>query len=434
MKKSDVQFFLALAAVLVATATVHFRTVSILHNEPDEMVYTFLAIRLGETPSRYDLQGELVGTSAQTFLEQIIGPNLGDRAPRQVGILYFPANQNGERLPRFDSTIYDRPIFHHPPAYPLVVSWIQRACGAQYGVLASVFFHLLAILFIALLGRLWMNNRAGFIAGMILAVDGVSWVCAERIWIDSMLQAMVVVSVYLAVVAARRKSIGINIVAGLSLSIACLTKLPAILITPTIFVVWRGSEAIIEKKAKVAYLLAAALPVAFWQLRSARIDGSLIRLSAPTDWMIANYPFVAQMLERTPVYYLVALIFASPLLGFAVMSLRRECRQSWMKIAWTWCLSFFVVLSVLGLSGMGFQLRYLAPMIPALCLLAAAFLARARIPRLAFAVALGAYSLHVGISNASVAGAVGPGLPKVFIQFCQNTLGFQLPAWFLGIW
>jgi 4-amino-4-deoxy-L-arabinose transferase-like glycosyltransferase len=434
VKKPELQFFLALAILLVATTVAHFRTLSILHNEPDELVYTFLAIRLAETPSRYDLQGELRGESATTFLEQIAGPDLDDRAPKQVGILYYPADRNGERRPRFDPSIYDRPIFHHPPAYPLTVSVMQRLFGTSYGVLASIFFHALAIFFTAMLGRFWMSDRVGLFAGAILAVDGVSWVCAERIWIDSMLQAMVVLSLYAGLVAGRRGTLVPNVIAGLCLAIACLTKLPAILVAPAIFLSWRDPLVTLNKRVKITYLLTAALPVVFWQLRSARIDGSLIRLSAPTDWMIQNYPFIARMLDRSPIYYVVALLFASPLLGFALGAMRKQYRESWMIIPVVWFLTFFVVMSILGVTSMGFQLRYLAPMIPALCILAAVVLVKVRLPRLVLACALGAYSLHVGLIDAIVPGSVGPGLPKTFIRFCQDTCGFELPSWFLGIW
>ena len=434
MNQADRKFGIALSFVVLLTFGMHLRTLSLRHIEPDELIYAYLACRLSESPMHYDLQGALTGEEAQRYVDLIAGSELAPKVSGPVEILYFPPDQFGERKPRLDPTIYDRPIFHHPPAYAWLLSWMHRIVGVRYGVLLSAFFHGLAVLFTALLARTWCNNRVGFIAGLILATESVSWVNAERIWIDAMLQALVAASLFAAIWAARRGTLTAHVVAGLVFAAATLTKLPGCLIAPAVYLVWRGAKEPVGQRNQVAYLLAGCTPVCLWLLVSARIDGALLRFTMPTDWMIENFPYMARVVERSPLYYFVALLFASPVLYVAFVAPLGQHRQSWMKVPLAWAGMFFLFLTVVGLRGLGFQLRFLAPMIPALCILAAAVMSKCKTWQLVWGGALLIYSLRVGMQSAMVPGSSGLGLPKDFIYLVHDVLGFAIPEWFLRIW
>ncbi len=434
MNKANLKFSGALAFLAIFAFGMHLRTLSILHNEPDEMVYSYLAHRLAASPSRYDLQGALTGKAAQEFAEQVVGPDPKSTITGPVEILYFPTDAQGQRLPRFDPTIYDRPIFHHPPAFSWLLSWVQRLAGFRYGVLLSAFFHVLTVVLTALLARRWGGPGVGLIAAVLMATEAVTWVIAERIWIDAMLQALVVATLYAAIKAAERGTLLANILAGLVFASACLTKLPACLIAPAVYGVWRQPEARLDQRAKLGYVLAGCLPVVIWLLVSARIDGALLRFTLPTAWMIENFPYMARVVARSPLYFFVALFCASPLLFLAFLAPLGKYRQPWMRIPMVWATTFFLFMTMVGLRGLGFQLRFLAPIIPALCILAAAVLAQSKPWQFVLGIALLVYSLRVGMSAAIVPGSSGPGLPKDLIFFLQDVLGVTVPDWFLEIW
>ena len=434
MKLTQGHFLFGLSLLAVVIFAVHCRSLKIVHNEPDEMVYSYLALRLKESPMRYDLQGPLEGEAASAFLARILGPHLPDELPSSVELLYYPLDQSGVRSPRFDVSIYDRPIFHHPFAFPLALSLSEEFFGASNGVLVSAFFHVLAVIFTGFLGRRWGGNGVGLLGAFLLATEATSWVVAERLWIDSMLQCTVVASVLAASWAAAKGSLLCHILAGLVLGLACLTKLPACLIAPAIFLTWKSSSVESAPWARGAYWTCAVLPVFSWMVFCARVDGSFLRLSAPTPWMVENFPFIAQLLDRTPLYYVVALFLVSPVLVFALGCARRNLREPWMSIPLLWGGSFFLFMSAIGLNGMGFQLRYLAPMIPALCILAAATLLRCRRWVLVLGIALAFYSMHEGMVQGAVSGSVGPEYPQTLLRFLRVNFDWTPPTWLLSIW
>jgi 4-amino-4-deoxy-L-arabinose transferase-like glycosyltransferase len=429
-----VPFWSVLVAIEVLVLVVHLNGLRVLHAEGDEVIFSFLAIRLSESPTRYHLQGPMEGHAARRFLHHVMGAEaeqLEDDATAEV--LYFES-EDGERRPRYEPSIYDQPLFLHPPVYPYALAATHLVIGIERAVLLSALCHAATILMVALLTRRWAGPTAGLLAAGCMAVEAISWIAAERLWIDAMLQTTVTAAVIAALWSARRGGAWRFLAAGAVLALAGLTKLPAGAVTPAIVAVWLLGPRRPAKREVLCYAAAAGVPVLAWLLISRVTIGSALPMGRPTAWMIEQFPYVEQMLDRSPVYYVVGLLFASPLLLFVPVGVILARRERWMWIPVIWAASIVLALSVLGLMGMGFQLRYLAPALPAGCMLAGAGLARSPLWARVVAMALGAYGLSVGMQTALTVGAVDPAPPHAIFRFVWDVLDYRLLSWFEHVW
>jgi hypothetical protein len=113
-----------------------------------------------------------------------------------------------------------------------------------------------------------------------------------------------------------------------------------------------------------------ALLTAPWFAVFARQYGTLVpSWLGPDAESVARYPFVRAMLARPATYYATELALLQPLLIFLVVlavSRWRRLENPVLHAPLAWAAAGLVVLSVLGARGMGFQMRYLCPMLPAL--------------------------------------------------------------------
>jgi hypothetical protein len=236
----------------------------------------------------------------------------------------------------------------------------------------------------------------------------VSWVDAERVWIDGMAQMMVAAAVLAAVWSARNGSAWRHAIAGSVLGLAGLTKLPAGLVAPAVLVVWLLAPRRPRQVEIVAYLLPPTLLVGAWLSISKISLGAFIPVQWPTEWIIQEYPWIKHTLERSPLTYVSVLLLVSPALAFALVGAARVRRSPWLLVPLAWAVAFWLGLTALGAAGMGFQLRFIAPGIPALCLLAAAGVQSLSRPWRIAVVPLCVYSLLVGSQSALVPGNVDP--------------------------
>ncbi|MDX1389478.1 MAG: hypothetical protein R3344_09835, partial [Acidobacteriota bacterium] len=95
-----------------------------------------------------------------------------------------------------------------------------------------------------------------------------------------------------------------------------------------------------------------------------------------------------------------------------------------------WACTVLAVLTVRGLGGQGFQLRYLAPALPALCLLAALGVLRFRNPiRWTLAGVLGAVTLATALRSTSLPDP----FPFVVVDLARLT-GIPVERWLSGMW
>ncbi len=368
------QFWLTLLVIELFVLAVHGNGLRIAHAEGDEVLFTFLALRLAESPGSYHIRGSLEGPSALAFHELTSVPLWGEsfRGRPTAELLLYPPGPDGVRRPRYDPEIYDRPIFIHPPLYPYTLALFQRFFGPHRAVLLSAFGHALAIALLALLVRRWAGDGVALVSAGLLAVEAMSFICAERLWIESMLQATVTGAMLAAVWSAERGGVRRFAIAGACLGMAGLTKQPAGALLPAVAVTWMLAPNRPAVRDCAAYLLASALPVVLWMVITAVVSGELLIVGLPSQWSIENTPYIRQSLGRSPAYYVFGLLFASPVLLYALPGLLEVRRRRWVWTPLTWAGSMLFVMTLIALGGMGYQLRHLVPMIPALCVLACA--------------------------------------------------------------
>ncbi|UCD75806.1 MAG: glycosyltransferase family 39 protein [Phycisphaerales bacterium] len=430
------QFWLALLIIELCLLLVHFNGIRVPHAEGDEAIFTFLALRLAESPGAYHLNGSLEGEAARLFHKSISVPLWGEKFSDlpTAEVLVYPADENGVQHPRYDPDLYGQAIFFHPPVYPYALAGFQSVFRIERAVLLSAACHLLAVLLIALLGRMLAGDIAGLIAAGFLSVEAVSYICGQRIWIDAMLQMTVAGSMLAAAWSVQKGGAVRFLLAGACLGLAGLTKFPAGAAVPAVVVLWLTAPRRPSLAHCSLYAAACGLPVLVWLIICKISCGSFLPAGFPTDWMMERYPYVERVVNRSPMFYFVGLMFASPILAFSFLGIARAGRQAnlWMPV--TWALSFVLILTLIGMMGMGFQLRYLAPAMPALCLLAAVGVMALPLWLRVTALPLAAYTLHVAMSTAMIEGAVDPPTPKGVFFFVWDVFGVRLASWFQGIW
>jgi hypothetical protein len=425
--RRDRSFTVALLIIELLVLILHLNTLRRPHIEGDEVLFTFLAEQLRRDATAYHVQGELDGAAADRFIRETWEPMHRRPFPdvHRVSVLFAPPDLSGEQRRAYDPDMYDRPLFFHPPLFAYALAVTRSWFGTDAGVLLSVLFHMTTILFVALLGRMLADESVGLIAAGFIAVDAVSWLCAERVWIDGMTQMMVTAAMLASVWSAKHGG-GLRFaVAGATLGLAGLTKLPAGLVAPAVLAVWLVMPRRPSRFEILAYVAPPAILVGAWLVISKVSLGAFFPVQWPTPWLIEQFPWIRHMVNRSPLVYVIGLALVSPHLAFSIVGAVRVRRSRWLVIALVWWCGFWLGLTALGLAGMGFQLRYIAPGIPALCLLAAAGVQSLRWPWRVAALPLCAYALMVGAQTALIPGSVDP-QPQALGNYLWELFRFDL--------
>lgn len=400
------------------------------HVEGDEAVLLFLAARLARAPAEYHVRGALDGPAARRFVAETAPAAAPDRAPAPFALDRVELLRASDGTPRYDPAIYARPMFFHPPLYPYALA-LARSIGRAAGpALLSATMHGATVGLTGILGATLGGSTVGVLAALLVAIDPISWLCGSRAWIDATLAALCTAAVLAAVRAAAIGSTRPAAAAGLVLGAACLAKLTAALALPGIAVVALVTRPRVRARAVAAYTAGVAVCVGPWLALARIVNGEWLPATFPTAWQIEHYPYVAQAVARPTHFYATGLALVAPVLALAPLALLRLRREPWLWVPLTWAAGFGVPLTALGAAGLGFQLRYLAPAVPALCLLAAAAIA-----------ALGRWRWLVlplaGATALSGVAASAPGAPEPIPYAIERSLaaaGIDLRATWPRLW
>ena len=432
---SNRTFWLSLVVIELCVFAVHLNGLRHKHLEGDEIIFTFMAERLAHDPLAYNLQGSLEGEPARRFIEEVWEPLDQRQYPnlQTAEVLRTPPDDRGRQSVAYDLDIYDKPLFNHPPLYAYSLTLFRIMFGHQQGVLLSALCHALTILFVALLGRMLASQETGLIAGGLVAIEAMSWICGERLWIDGMLETSVAGAMLAACWSIQRGGVRRFALAGVCLGAAGLAKLQAGLLAPAVLMVWlvsRRKPKIAEVVSYAAGCLALIVP---WLILAKVKCGAFLPSVHPTEWMKANYPYIKMMVDRPAGYYLIASLLASPVLLYCLPALARIRRDRWLWIPIVWSGAFVIMLTIMGANGLGFQLRHLASIMPAVCLLAAAGIGWlpgwARVP----VYPLAAYTLFIGVTTAAAPFMVDPE-PASIARYLHAVFGLSLRDIFPGMW
>lgn len=313
------------------------------HQEPDELVYWQLAGRWAAT-GEYTLRGT-------------------------------------EVLPFLPPGIYDRPYFHHPWLFPALLVPFAKAGAMKAAIAVPWAGHGLAVVAVALLGVAILRERGAvpsafsprfWLPVLAMAFDPVLLLLSRRIWMDSLLSGLAGMAVALAALGVRReRGRGLLVASGVALGLATLVKMPGLLALPVVvFLVLarrRGRERAVALGCTLGPWALLSLP---WFFAFARVYGRLAPnwLSPDAD-SIARFPFVRAMLARPVTYYVAELALVQPLLVLLVVLALARWRRLGSAILVApllWAGVGLLAFSLLGVRGLGFQMRYLCPMLPAL--------------------------------------------------------------------
>jgi len=327
--------------VLFSAFTIFLKLPSLAfpHDEPDEVVYWSVA---------------------QNLLEH------GDYTLR-----------GAEILKRLSPAIYDRPLFHHPPLYPILLTPFVALDAKPAAVMISWFGHLLCLLSVGIVG--WTLLARGEGSGETLwllllgvATDPLLTLVSRKLWIDGLLAGLVAFGlalVWAALVSRRRRLLLVS--AGVVLGLAGLAKLPGLLAAPVAaMLVWTGGR---SRRERARDLLLVAVPCALlvlpWLLVFRATYGTFTPAWVrPDAWAIRHYPFLAIAVGRPWYYYAAKLAIAEPvaLAGLALLLRRPRALNPASFAAPVWLLLWLVAYTIQSVGGHGFLMRYVAPAVPAL--------------------------------------------------------------------
>jgi 4-amino-4-deoxy-L-arabinose transferase-like glycosyltransferase len=299
--------------------------------------------------------------------------------------------QGTEIVPKLSQYMYNRPLFHHPPLYPILLApfLLLQTLGAA--VIIGWFGHVLAILAVALVGRRLLARgdpefsawSPCFVLPLVgVAVDPLLVFTTRKLWIDPLMSgllAMAVVLVYLAADTRRRKLC--YLIGGLCLALAALCKLTACAFTAIILLVIFMNEKDWKQRGIATFL--AGLPglclVLPWLIVFYQQYGTIYPYWVNDDpAAIAANPFVQNVLDRGYFFFFYRLPLLQPLalICLVVWARRwRDTRHAEIAMGLAWVLGFLALISALG-GGVGRIMRYLTPLAAGIYVFYYALLAR----------------------------------------------------------
>lgn len=258
-------------------------------------------------------------------------------------------------------------------------------------VLVSWLGHVLAVIAVAIIGRhTLMRDSADasitapafWLPVLGVCADPLLMFVSRRIWIDSLLSGLMALSMALLLSAAGKRRRMTLAAAGSLLGLAALAKLTALILVPVfLFVCVRDEETWKHRAASMTVIL---LPLIFlvvpwlvlFYLKTGVFVPSWVK---PDARLMELYPFVRIAVERPWYYYVVKLVFIMPLAAVALWALVRE-RAIWtnrtLQVAASWFCVVIGTLTLMGISGYGFQMRHIAPAVAALYIIVLVMLMR----------------------------------------------------------
>jgi 4-amino-4-deoxy-L-arabinose transferase-like glycosyltransferase len=348
-RRSAPGFAVIVTSILTLVILLKLPTLVFPHSEWDEQVYWELAKRL-LVDGQYSLQG--------------------------LSIL--------RQLP---AAVYDQPLFHHPPLFPLLLTPFASADQASLAVVVSWMGHLLCIIAVALIGHTLLRSARPstpahdalfWLPVLGVALDpGLTFV-SRKLWIDSLLAGLASLSIamfYRATTAEPPRRRLLLVIGGILLGLAALTKLIAVVVVPAILVLIVGGYKTMRER--IAAAVWGGLPcvalVALWLVPFYWQFGTLLpHWTVPPDEILQTNAFLKASLNRSPHYYPIQLSLVQPLYPMCcVLFPYRRLGSSIISLAaWVWLVGTMLIVAMLGMGGYGFMMRLLSPLYPSIYVLA----------------------------------------------------------------
>ena len=342
---SSIRAVLGITALFVVFALLlKLPSLSFEHHEGDEVIYWSVATNLHER-GEYTLHGASV-------------------------------------LDRVSRGIYDHPLFHHPPLYPVLLAPFVAAQAQNGAVLVSWLGHALCIIAVGLIGWVLLGELTPgrrtllWLVLLGVATDPLLVHVSRKLWIDGLMTGLIALSLALAHVASvRQRRRRWLVAAGIVLGLAALAKVAALLAGVVAAVLILGGKG--SRRERWTDLASYAAPAALLVLPWIAVFWSTYGTPLPT-WLkpdeenLARFPFVAAMVGRPWYYYAAKLVLAQPVVVAGLVAAGWSLRAgiTARRLApLVWLFLFLAVSTWQGINGYGFQMRYIAPLVPAIYVL-----------------------------------------------------------------
>jgi hypothetical protein len=393
---ADYLFLILFFLVLTFSYILRSGTFYLPHNHGDQIQYLGLAMKLDREGFRqgYNLNGINVGKTEDGYLLGIVPAEEGDK-----GTLL-------KSLPDY----YDEPLFHKPPLFKYALMLSHRIFAndnpylavnvnlgpnvrkqkpegfrrAQfYAVIVPLFFSLLSITAVFLLGKMFFSAEVGLFASAMFSVSPIELMAAHRIWTDDMLSFFVAASFLVYLLFRDRNLFRAGLLSGILAGLAMLVK-PSANIMILIALCFEFLNNGIFKKHLFGFICGALALSAPWHAAIYRTYGTLYHFPALNyPELVKTNPWFAFVFNRPWYMYPVNTVYQMPLYALCVLSpaklikkhSRDESEKKAIEFLLIWCAVFLIVLLA---NNMNKELRYILPVYPAIAVLSALVLADLR--------------------------------------------------------
>jgi 4-amino-4-deoxy-L-arabinose transferase-like glycosyltransferase len=333
------QMYLMLVIVLCVGISLKISSLDTPHNEWDEQIYLTLVKNLHDN-GRYSLQGTSI-------------------------------------LPNLSQSIYNKPLFHHPPLYIFLMTPFVYSFGDASSVIVSWLGHILVVLAVFLFSNYFIrDNIITFRMLIAVTIDPLLVFTSQKIWIDSLLAGLMAMAIVVFIIGTeyrRRVMWGLS---GILLGLSILTKAPGILAGGIFFVIaiyvyFVKADKNVFKDLMFA-AVAAVIITAPWFFEFYAYYGKLLPdWLKPDPWLLENNEFMRMVTDRPWYYFIKEFFLLNPLLG---LTLIMQCilikKTTFIEIVlWFWLLVVVAVLTLIAASGQSFQMRFIVPAVAPIYLL-----------------------------------------------------------------
>ena len=327
---------LALAALLLLSLALRLPAYFIPHVENDEQIYQTLADKVARDPLDYSLRGT-------------------------------------ELLAHLPREIYDTPLYERPPLFVFVLAAFRGVLGEAWGILVPVLAGTLTLLATYAVARELYGSELALRSAAIASLCPLLLFCSVRILIEALLVLLVTTTVWLCLVATRKRSTGLFAATGVVLGLTLLTKETGLLVAPVcLFALFREGPRREKARFLVPLALGALATAAPWYLHVYSVLGTFVvwRSSISPEYM-ERFPFIREIALRPWHFYASNLALCAPVYVLGWIEGLDQARRKLVSTELVWGAAFLLPLTWLGMRGGGYQTRYLLPAVPAFAILAA---------------------------------------------------------------
>lgn len=169
-----------------------------------------------------------------------------------------------------------QPLYKHPPLFTFSIAASLKLFGHSFYSAAypPILFGVLLIPLTYLLGRLIFSVPAALLASIYMAVDPVNVITSQKVWMDTQLAFLTVLSIYFFAVGMLRGKDSFYLLSGIAAGLAFNTKYTGLLATIiiTLFAVSQNRE-LFRNKCFLVSLVLPALMIIPWIVWNFQVYG-----------------------------------------------------------------------------------------------------------------------------------------------------------------